>query len=313
MLPDDSDDDWKLFQNRYQAVIPDYNQFYKKLSDEFPIYLRPNLKEISTDNLLEFIQKHYPDIIVNIVYEGIDLIKVSGSKKFWGGLLEHHTGLYFIQALSSLLPVVALDLKGDESVLDMCAAPGGKTTHLSSLLPNGLVFANEPNLNRARVLKANIDRLNCTNVMVTNFWGQDLPVKKESFDKVLLDGPCSSEGTLRANPKKSAYLKYNESFRESLQATQKLLMKRSVEVLKSGGTLIYSTCTYDPKENEDLVLWALNQFPQLKLVPLPSKLLTLPLKSYVRDHDLFDMSFTKRVYPHYIDSIGFYVAKFIKR
>lgn len=298
-----------LFQNRYKELINEYELFCHTLKSDAPIYLRPNLNELSTQDLKDYLERYYPQQKASIPYRCLPIVQVTGVRKFWGGLKEHHTGLYFMQALSSTISVEALEVQSSDTVLDMCAAPGGKATHLSSLLISGVLYANEPSLERARVLKANCDRLYCSNVIITNQKGEDLSIDKLNggFDKILLDGPCSSEGTIRGKTIKHRYLDYHQDFRQKLQVIQKELILNAAGLLKSGGSLVYSTCTYDPDENEKIVDYALSECPDLKLVPLPEKL------SELRFVDgLDEMRLTKRVYPHYVDSIGFYVAKFIK-
>jgi NOL1/NOP2/sun family putative RNA methylase len=304
---------WSDFQGRYDSLIPEINLFKDKLQDDFPVCLRPNLSQMSLESFKDYLLEFYPDSHAYIPFSCLPIVIVKGERKYWGGRLEHHVGLYFMQAISSLIPVEALDIKPNDRVLDMCAAPGGKTTHIASKLGDkGLLYANEPNIGRGRVLKANIDKMSLSGVIVLQYWGEKLPFESNSFDKILLDGPCSSEGTLRDKMKKSNYTKYNETFRVGLQRSQKELLIKAFDLLKPGGTLIYSTCTYDPDENEKQVFELLRCHDNAQLLPLPSMLDELPLTDGLSIDDV-DLSLTKRVYPHYIDSIGFYLAKLTKR
>jgi len=297
--------DWRDFNHRYDGLISDYNEFKKALDKPFPVYLRPNLKRISLSKFCDYLKSHYPKSLPSIPYDDLPIIQVKGERSFWGGRLEHHTGLYFMQAVSSLIPVMALDLKPDDVVIDMCAAPGGKTTDMATYLDGkGIVYANEPNIGRGRVLKANIDRMGLENVVVMQEWGEKLNLSPGIADKVLLDGPCSSEGTLRENVHKKRFTQYNESFRTKLQKTQRELLDKSFELLKPGGTLVYSTCTYDPDENEKQVQWFLDKYKKMELAPFE---LNLPL----RDGE-YGLNYSKRVFPQDINSIGFYVAKLLK-
>lgn len=304
---------WSDFQGRYDNIIPEITKFKLSLENDFPVYLRPNLSNISLDDFMTYLLKYYPESKALVPYSCIPIVKVQGERKFWGGRLEHHTGMYFMQALSSLIPVEALNIEKGDLVLDMCAAPGGKATHIASLLGNnGILYANEPNVGRGRILKSNIDRLSLSNVVVLQEWGENISFDNNTFDKILLDGPCSSEGTLRAKVKKSNFTKYNETFRTGLQRSQAKLLKKAFNLLKPGGTLVYSTCTYDPDENEDQVIKLLKENSNAKLVSLPEKFNELSLCDGL-SRDGFDLSLSKRVYPHFIDSIGFYVAKIIKQ
>lgn len=136
-------------------------------------------------------------------------------------------------------------------------------------------------------------------------------------------GPCSSEGTLRisglkkANKKELNYLSYNEKFRKGLHQVQASLLEKAHDLLAEGGELVYSTCTYDPHENEKQVTDFLNKYPDLKLVDLDISLqwesvLEKGIQSYQNEEFHCDIIKTRRIYPHRLNSIGFYVAKFIK-
>lgn len=312
--------DWSLFKERYSDIIPQFNDFLESLEKPFPIGLRENSLHALPYQLKDKLR------IKGVAYEEFiedwSFYSFQGQRKTWGGDLDHHLGLYFMQAFSSLLPVKALGIKEGEKVLDLCAAPGGKTTHLACEMKNqGLLVACEPDLQRRRVLKANLNRMGVMNTTILEGKGQDVPLREESFDAILLDGPCSSEGTFRSDVilgskrRKTNYLEYNEKFRADLHQEQRALFDKAYGLLKKGGRLVYSTCTYDPDENEGLVTYALQKFKDLQVVdlglpkslPLCPGLITFKGKEFYKDCNL-----TARVYPHFIDSIGFYVSKFIK-
>ncbi len=312
---------YELFGERYREIIPDFEDFFLALEKPFPIGLRLNQLKTSIeemDNRFK-LQNNF-----NTPIKGLQYMEVSEDIN-WGGALEHHLGFYYIQALSSLLPVLALNLTVNSKVLDMCAAPGGKTTHISEVLKrSGVVVANEPHLGRRRILKASLNRLGSTNVLVCGENGQDLKFPAKSFDYILLDGPCSSEGTLRTcniKPSKKrdrSYLSYNKPFREELHLIQTELLNKAHQLLKPGGILVYSTCTYDPLENENQVTEFLRRFDDIDLVDLGidsnwNRYLSDGISQY--QNLVFDknISLTKRIYPHKLNSIGFYVSKFIKR
>ncbi len=314
-----------LFSSRYENLIPDFDSFMTSLEKKFPLGMRLNSSLCNRDRFLNRFdlstdQYHLP-------IADLDYIEVAEQTNNWGGALEHHLGFYYIQALSSLLPVLALDLKGDTDsrVLDMCAAPGGKTTHMAQEMgQQGVLVANEPHLGRRRILKASLNRLGVKNTLVCGYNGQDLGYPKESFSKILLDGPCSSEGTLRAGSirpskkKDRSYLQYNESFRTGLHKIQSQLLEKAYELLKPGGTLVYSTCTYDPYENEAQVSKLIHAHSDMTIVPLGvdsrwDPYLCDGVDQYNEDSYVENIDLTKRIYPHKLNSIGFYVSKLIKR
>ncbi len=313
--------DWSLFSERYRELIPNFPDFLNSLSRPFPIGLRENSLHCLPYTLEDKLKKS--GVSYKRPESSLGFFEVAEPRKLWGGDIDHHLGLYYMQALSSLISPLALAPQGNKLVLDMCAAPGGKATHLSELMNNeGHLVACEPDLNRRRILKGNLARLGVVNSAIFPLKGQDLPLEKESFDYILLDGPCSSEGTFREDVisgkkrRKTNYLEYKKFFRDSLHKEQKGLIEAAYYLLKKGGTLVYSTCTYDPDENEGVVMHALQKFPDLSLVPieLGFELNFCPgITQYRGQTYCKDMEKSVRIYPHLINSIGFYVAKFIKQ
>ncbi len=315
----------ELFSTRYKNLIPNFDSFMASLEKSFPLGVRLNSSLCTMDRFINRFELSSDQFHLPVA--DLDYIEVDPEINNWGGALEHHLGFYYIQALSSLLPVLALELKEDEDnrVLDMCAAPGGKTTHMAQEMnQKGVLVANEPHLARRRILKASLNRLGVKNTMVCGLNGQDLDYPKESFSKILLDGPCSSEGTLRADTirpskkKDKSYLQYNESFRTGLHKIQSQLLEKAYELLKPGGTLIYSTCTYDPYENEAQVSKLIRAHADMSIVPLGidskwESFLCDGVTQYNEDSYVENIGLTKRIYPHKLNSIGFYVSKLIKR
>lgn len=311
--------DWELFESRYGDIIPDFCNFIKALERPFPIGLRENSLHCLPYSLSDKLKE---ESFVKPCAE-LSFYEVQGDRKRWGGDLDHHLGLYFMQALSSLFSSLNLGPTAEDLVLDMCAAPGGKTTHLAQLMDNrGTLVACEPDLNRMRVLKANLNRLGVYNTTVMLGKAQDIDFPKESFDKILLDGPCSSEGTFRSdvisgkNRRKTNYLSYNDKFRKNLQQEQRRLMDKAYELLAPQGILVYSTCTYDPDENERQVDYFLNKYQDMTLqeMKVPDSLDIVPGLTQYRSESFHpDCHKCWRIYPHKVNSIGFFIGKFIKR
>ena len=176
---------------------------------------------------------------------------------------EYQDGKFYIQNLSSILAALVLDPKPGEKVLDMCAAPGSKTTQISSEMQNtGILIANEPSLPRLKILSSNLERCGASNVIITKKDGRDLCRRMNEmnfkFSKILIDAPCSGEGTLKSSQKTA--LMWNIKTIENLPAIQFSLFRAAFEVLETDGEIIYSTCTHAPEENEGVVDKILREF-----------------------------------------------------
>ncbi len=224
-----------------------------------------------------------------------------------GNTLEHLAGLFYIQEASSMLPVSALFSNGSQPqrVLDVAAAPGSKTTQIAALMNNeGGIVANEYAASRVKVLHANLHRCGVSNTALTHFdgrvFGGALP---ESFDAVLLDAPCSGEGVVRKDP--AAMSHWSLESIASIAATQRELIVSAFHALKPGGALIYSTCTLNHQENQDVCHWLLAQFPDACEIESLGKLFHTAHKAATEDGFL-------HVFPQIFDSEGFFVARLRK-
>ncbi|MBR9702084.1 RsmB/NOP family class I SAM-dependent RNA methyltransferase [Candidatus Pacearchaeota archaeon] len=232
-----------------------------------------------------------------------------------GRALEHLLGYYYIQELASMLPIIALKPEPKEMILDLCSAPGSKTTQTASEMENtGTIIANEVSMGRLKILASNLERCGVTNTIITKRDGIALcnKLKKQGimFDRILVDAPCSGEGTLRSSPK--TYLMWNPKTIKTLSRLQIRLVESAIDILKPNGTLIYSTCTHAPEENEGVVDNILNKFEgevKLEKVKLPIKhregLTKWKDKKYSKE-----LKKCARVYPQDANTEGFFVAKF---
>ncbi|KAG0313478.1 rRNA (cytosine-C5-)-methyltransferase nop2 [Dissophora globulifera] len=232
-----------------------------------------------------------------------------------GATPEYLAGHYMLQAASSFLPVMALAPQEHERVLDMASSPGGKSTYIAALLKNtGMVFANDANKDRTKSLVANIHRLGVKNAVVCNYDGREFPGVIGGFDRVLLDAPCSGTGVIS----KDASVKTNKSEQDfqMLSQLQKQLILSAIDSVdagsKTGGYIVYSTCSVTVDENEDVVNYALKKRPNVKLV---STGLDFGKEGFTRFREKVfhpSISLTRRYYPHMHNMDGFYVAKFKK-
>lgn len=231
-----------------------------------------------------------------------------------GATPEYLAGHYILQAASSFLPVMALNPHPGERVLDMAAAPGGKTTYLSALMKDtGIVMANDANKARAKSLIANIHRLGCTNTIVCHYDARQFPKVIGGFDKVLLDAPCSGTGVVS----KDQQVKTSRTEKDFLQLPhlQKQLLLAaidSVDHTKPDAAIVYSTCSVMPEENEAVVDYALKKRPNVELVDTGLPIGRPGFTSYRGKVWNQKVSLTRRYYPHTYNVDGFYVAKFRK-
>jgi NOL1/NOP2/sun family putative RNA methylase len=221
--------------------------------------------------------------------------------------LEHWLGLIYVQQASTGVAAPVLSPEPGERVLDLCAAPGGKTTHAADLMHDrGTLVAAEINEGRIRGLLGNVYRMGHPNVLVVSGDGREFP-EEALFDRVLVDAPCSGEGTLRRRggrpPDQSA------SFIGYVTRVQEALLRKAIRVTRPGGTVLYVTCTFAPEENEAVVSRVLNDEP-VDLQPIE-----LPVP-HARGLTAFEgkrfdsrLEGAARVYPHHLDSGGLFLAK----
>lgn len=185
-----------------------------------------------------------------------------------GATAVHAAGLLYLQEPSAASAVSVLDPKPGMKVLDLCAAPGSKTTEIAGLMHNqGLLAANEINPGRSKILVENVERWGAENVMVLNADPAEVAESfPEYFDAVLCDAPCSGEGMFRKNP--DAEKEWSPESVLSCAKRQRTILSSALNCLKPGGRLVYSTCTFSLEENEENVSWLLSEYPFMKLEPI---------------------------------------------
>ena len=219
-----------------------------------------------------------------------------------GNLKEHLLGYFYVQEAASMIPALILEPK-EELVLDMCAAPGSKTTHLAAIMKNnGLIIANDIEIKRLKALSINLQRCGVLNTIITFMKGEHI---KNKFDKILLDAPCSGTGVIR---KSLMTLKiWNEYMIKKLANNQKRLIINAFNCLNENGTLVYSTCSIDKEENEDVIEFLLKEFDNAKLEKIE---LNIKRSKVLSDNEELDKCL--RIWPQDNDTEGFFVAKIKK-
>ena len=185
-----------------------------------------------------------------------------------GRQVAHQAGYVYSQEPSAMLVGTVAAPQPGERVLDLCAAPGGKTTHLASLMQQqGLLVANEIIPKRAKILAENVERFGIANAVITNETPARLAQKwLHYFDRILVDAPCSGEGMFRKDPAAKKY--WTVDYPASCAKRQRQILQEAMKMLRPGGQLIYSTCTFSPEEDEQIIAWLLQQYDGLAVIPL---------------------------------------------
>ena len=233
-----------------------------------------------------------------------------------GATPEYLAGHYMVQSAASLLPVIALGPQPGEIVVDMAAAPGGKTTYIGQLMENkGAIYANDFKADRCRSLTANIHRLGITNAVVTCMDGRKLKGTIPLADRVLLDAPCSGSGIISRDP--SVKVKRGKKEFQECAILQKDLLTTAIDLVdansKSGGYIVYSTCSVSIEENE-MVIDAILKKRNVKVVALDDAV-NFGVKGYTkfRQHRFHpSIANARRFYPHVHNLDGFFVCKLKK-
>lgn len=206
-----------------------------------------------------------------------------------GKTVLHAAGAYYVQEPSAMCAAPLLDVREGERVLDLCSAPGGKGTQMAQKMRGkGIIVLNEINDRRAKILSSNVERLGITNAVVTCASPEEISREfAEYFDKVLVDAPCSGEGMFKKEP--NAIPEWSEANVAACAARQRGILDCAAKCLRSGGRLVYSTCTFSPEEDE------------------------LQTADFLARHSEFRLLTEKKLYPHEIEGEGHYAALFEKQ
>ncbi|QTF08199.1 16S rRNA (cytosine(1407)-C(5))-methyltransferase RsmF [Brenneria izadpanahii] len=299
------------FLSAIQDIMPQHlsmDDFISACQRPLRRSIRVNTLKISTEAFLNLVAPYQWRLEpIPWCSEGFWLLNADDEIVRLGNTLEHLSGLFYIQEASSMLPVSALfqHQTSPQRVLDVAAAPGSKTTQIAARMDNrGGIVANEYSASRVKVLHANISRCGVGNTALTHFdgrvFGAALP---EYFDAILLDAPCSGEGVVRKDP--GAMSHWSPESIASIAATQRELILSAFHALKPGGVMIYSTCTLNTQENQQVCHWLRQTFPDAcEFEPLtglfPGAALSATQEGFLH------------VFPQIYDSEGFFVARLRK-
>ncbi len=226
-----------------------------------------------------------------------------------GNTVEHCLGYYYVQEAASMIPPLVLDPKPGDRVLDVAAAPGSKSSQMSQMMKNeGILVANDVAGIRLAALGINLQRCGALNTITTLMQGEQ--IKEMEFDKVLLDAPCSGTGTIRKSIK--TILMWNPEMIKRIAATQRKLIIAAYKLLAKGGTMVYSTCSTEPEEDEAVVSYLLDN-TDAKVLPIDLEIKRSPAitefdgKTYRKE-----VKDCLRIWPQDNDTEGFFVAKITK-
>lgn len=277
-----------------------------------PLVIRTNTLKTTRKDLLEALSKR------GAAVEAIDwskvAVKVTESSVPIGATPEYLGGHYMLQSASSLNPVMALDPRPGEKILDMSAAPGGKTTYIAQLMKNsGTVVANDLKAERQKATIANLHRLGVKNAIVCNYDGRQIPKVFKGFDRVLLDAPCSGLGIIARD--QSVKLQRSIKDIERVAHLQKELLRAAIDTVDAnsptGGIIVYSTCSISVEENEQVIQYIL-QKRYVKVIDTGLQVGKPGLTRYMQHRFHPSIANTRRFYPHVHNMDGFYVAKLKK-
>ncbi|XP_052475086.1 probable 28S rRNA (cytosine(4447)-C(5))-methyltransferase isoform X1 [Carassius gibelio] len=307
-----------------------YNEFLiSKLMDLFPVselidFLEANEIQRPVTIRTNTLKTRRRDLAQALINRGVNLdplgkwskvgLVIYDSSVPIGATPEYLSGQYMLQGASSFLPVMALSPQEGESVLDMSAAPGGKTTYMAQLMRNtGMIVANDANADRLKSVVGNIHRLGVTNAVICNYDGRQFPKVMGGFDRVLLDAPCSGTGVISKDPG----VKTGKDEADILRSAhlQKELILSAIDSVNAdsptGGYLVYCTCSIMVEENEWVVDYALKK-RNVKLVPTG---LDFGKEGFIRFKERRfhpSLKLSRRFYPHSQNMDGFFVAKLKK-
>lgn len=274
-------------------------------------FIRVNLSKTSPEELIITLKIKY-EISCERISSYKNILSVQDKNNLLGKTLEHILGYYYIQSFSSFIPPIVLNPSANDIILDLCSAPGSKTTELGEIMLNkGTIIANEIQMDRMKSLVYNIDRMNQMNAGVLHYKGEQLnTIYNEYFDKILVDAPCSGLGIVQKKIEVNDWWTLERVRR--LSELQLKLLVSAIKMLKVGGEIVYSTCTLTVEENEMIIDKLLNKYP----VEVRDFEIHIPAHEGITfyNNQKLNPSLTKakRILSWEVNSDGFFIIKLIK-
>ena len=293
------------FLSRMKALLGDgFDDFVKSLEEDSAVRaVRVNTLKTNTCGFLE----NQPFILTKLQYASDGFIIEDGDGI--GNTPEHHSGMIYVQDPGAMATLSALDVQPGWRVLDMCSAPGGKSGQAAAKIADGgFLFSNEFVPKRAKTVVSNFERLGVKNAIVTSLDTKELPkLFSEYFDLVIADVPCSGEGMFRKS--EEALNDWSEENVAACAKRQREIMKNAAPLVREGGYLIYSTCTYSLEENEMLVDSFLKDNSDFALIDVKDELRAATADGIVFSNEASkDLVKTRRFYPHISRGEGQFIA-----
>ncbi len=304
----------EAFKERYKSLLgKDYDKFMKYNFAFLRRSIRINTLKISVEKLKKRLNKEWSLTQIPWCKEGFWIEhkgKGDEHRRDIGNLAEHQLGYFHVQEAASMIPVIVLEPKENEIILDMCSSPGSKSTQIAQYMKNtGILICNENDKMRLKPLIVNLQKFGLTNIVVTLMSGTQF--KNYNFDRILVDAPCSGTGTIRKSLK--TLLIWNPNMIKRLSNLQKRLIETAFNNLKKNGTLVYSTCSLEPEENEEVVSFLLEKYDNASLeeinlnIKRSKAVLEFNGKKYNKE-----VKKCLRIWPQDNDTEGFFVAKLRK-
>lgn len=296
------------FLTKMESLLQhEYDDFVKSYQDEKSLGFRINSLKVPIDDFLQkspFTTEKIPWVTEGFFYPSNDR---PGKHPY------HDAGLYYIQEPSAMAAGEIVDPKPDDKVLDLCAAPGGKTTHLASKMDQqGFLLSNEIHPARAKILSQNVERMGIKNAVVTNETPERLAERFPSFfDRILVDAPCSGEGMFRKD--EDAREHWSQESVELCHVRQLDILKYAAAMLKPEGRLVYSTCTFSPEENEGTISRFLEQHPNFEIEEVPIYKGFSQGRKEWGTNPADNLEKTIRLWPHLMKGEGHYIAVLKKK
>jgi tRNA (cytosine40_48-C5)-methyltransferase len=283
--------------------VPGVRDFMDKMEKPPTRYIRVNTIKIGINELEARLRSKGFELKRTAIPE---VLLIENAPMAIGATNEYLLGYYYIQDLSSCIAVDALGIEKDHTVLDFAAAPGGKTTFMAQKMENtGSIIALEPNERRARSMSFNLARCGVYNTCILKVNGLEAEILQTKFDRVLLDAPCSCEGVIAKDAtRKTSHTPQDVDY---CADRQDKLIEAAMRMVKAGGIMVYSTCSFAPEENERVVDRLLQKFHNIRIEPIKYGSGGLTRFGEMRFNS--QLNNVRRLYPHIHDTTGFFIAR----